>query len=114
MRLLICFCLSLLLLGCGSGSDPDPAFGWQLGGCVGMEQALTQGEGMVEDCEPEKLVPEEPDYCNRTLYWKYSGGLLQVVDFPVALPRRPRTSGCCSTSPIRTPAPWRSGRVSWI
>ena len=94
MRLLICFCLSLLLLGCGSGSDPDPAFGWQLGGCVGMEQALTQGEGMVEDCEPEKLVPEEPDYCNRTLYWKYSGGLLQVVDFPVAL-------NCCGVRSVR-------------
>jgi hypothetical protein len=94
MKTLYCFFLSLLLAGCGSGSDTDPAFGWQLGGCVGQEQALTEGEGMVDDCEPEKLVPEEPDYCNRTLYWKYSGGLLQLVDFPVAL-------NCCGIRSVR-------------
>ena len=84
----------LMLSGCGGGTDPDPAFGWQLGGCVGQEQALTEGEGQVEDCEPEKLVPEEPDYCNRILYWKYSGGLLQLVDFPVQL-------NCCGIRSVQ-------------
>jgi hypothetical protein len=58
-----------------------------------MEQSLTEGEGMVDDCEPEKLVPEEPDYCNRILYWKYSGGLLQLVDFPVQL-------NCCGVRSV--------------
>lgn len=94
MKTLYCFCLSLLLLGCGGGSDTDPTFGWQLGGCVGQEQALTEGEGQVEDCQPEKLIPEEPDYCTRTLFWKYSGGLLQLVDFPVAL-------NCCGVRTVR-------------
>jgi hypothetical protein len=93
MKVLSCVFLCLLV-SCGGGSDPDPAFGWQLGGCVGQEQALTEGEGMVDDCEPEKLVPEEPDYCDRTLYWKYSGGLLQLVDFPVAL-------NCCGVRSVQ-------------
>lgn len=87
-------CLGIVLCACGGGTDPDPDFGWQLGGCVGEQQALTEGEGMVDTCEPEKLVPEEPDYCNRTLYWKYSGGLLQLVDFPVAL-------NCCGVRSVQ-------------
>ena len=48
----------------------------------------------MEDCQPEKLIPEEPDYCTRTLFWKYSGGLLQLVDFPVAL-------NCCGVRTVR-------------
>jgi hypothetical protein len=91
---ILSFVFLCLLVGCGGGSDPDPDFGWQLGGCVGQEQALTEGEGMVDDCEPEKLVPEEPDYCTRILYWKYSGGLLQLVDFPVAL-------NCCGVRSVQ-------------
>jgi hypothetical protein len=90
----MCVFLGLVTMGCGSDSDSTPTFGWQLGGCTGMEQALVQGEGLVEDCPPEKLIPEEPDYCTRTLFWDYDGSVLQLVDFPVAL-------NCCGIRSVR-------------
>jgi hypothetical protein len=91
-------CLFLLAAGCGTAPEPTSQFGWQIGGCVGQESALTeQTEGFDETCEVEKLLPAEVDYCTEKIFWEYDqvNQTLQLVHGPVVL-------NCCGVRQVRT------------
>ena len=89
--------LALTILGCGSGSEWElPSTKWEVGGCASNSGPLSQDDGVIENCSPETLLPEEKDYCIERLFWQYDreGQILQLVDFPVHL-------NCCGIRSVR-------------